>query len=272
MMPNTNQNRGGISDDDMGEASGLMISSPEVAEVQSLAYELAKVHRRYVGRYSKDYNLQEAEASAEVQEDMRTVATVGEHDAIEQAGLIDVLPQETSWFDLEKIAESDPAAMMRYWRAINQAALDELQSGHSAAIGIAPTEGDTPWERAQFLALRASVIYEWKPRGGIELTLIDVIVQAQVCYQRWLRVLVAAVEQQAKYSRSIYNINPIPQPPRLSDAQAVEQAAAMVDRFNRLSLRTLRQLRDLRRYTSQVTIQSAGQVNIGEQQINRAGI
>src|SRR5262245_58367283 len=36
----------------------------------------------------------------------------------------------------------------------------------------------------------------------------------------------------------------------------------MVDRFNRFFLRTLRQLRDLRRYTPQVTIQNAGQVNV----------
>jgi hypothetical protein len=50
----------------------------------------------------------------------------------------------------------------------------------------------------------------------------------------------------------------------------MEQAAAMADRFNRLALRTLRQLRDLRRYAPQVTIQSAAQVNIGGQQVNLA--
>ena len=52
-------------------------------------------------------------------------------------------------------------------------------------------------------------------------------------------------------------------------AEAIEQAA-MVDRFNRLFLRTLRQLRDLRRYAPAVTIQNAGQVNIGQQQVNVA--
>ena len=57
----------------------------------------------------------------------------------------------------------------------------------------------------------------------------------------------------------------------MADAQALEQAAAMVDRFNRLQLRTLRQLRDLRRYAPAVVIQNADQVNIGEQQINLSG-
>ena len=45
----------------------------------------------------------------------------------------------------------------------------------------------------------------------------------------------------------------------------------MVDRFNRLFLRTLRALRDLRRYAPSVTVQHAAQVNIGGQQVNMAG-
>jgi hypothetical protein len=45
----------------------------------------------------------------------------------------------------------------------------------------------------------------------------------------------------------------------------------MADRFNRLFLRTLRQLRDLRRYAMPVTINNPQQVNIaaeGGQQVN----
>ncbi len=49
-------------------------------------------------------------------------------------------------------------------------------------------------------------------------------------------------------------------------------AAAMVDRFNQLFLRTLRQLRDLRRYSQQIVIHQPGQVNIGQQQVNAAQI
>ena len=45
----------------------------------------------------------------------------------------------------------------------------------------------------------------------------------------------------------------------------------MVDRFNRLLLRTLRALRDLRRYSSQVVVQNANQVNVGQQQVNVSG-
>jgi hypothetical protein len=51
----------------------------------------------------------------------------------------------------------------------------------------------------------------------------------------------------------------------------VDTAAAMVDRFNRIFLRYVRSLRDLRRYpvAMPVTVNAnGGQVNIGEKQVN----
>lgn len=61
------------------------------------------------------------------------------------------------------------------------------------------------------------------------------------------------------------------QPPRLSYTETMETACKMMDRYNRLMMRTLRQLRDLRRYGSKVTIKNAKQVNIaaeGGKQVN----
>lgn len=57
-------------------------------------------------------------------------------------------------------------------------------------------------------------------------------------------------------------------PPYSYEAEATIQAAELAERFHRLAMRTLRALRDLRRYAPTVSIQSAGQVNIGEQQVN----
>jgi hypothetical protein len=59
--------------------------------------------------------------------------------------------------------------------------------------------------------------------------------------------------------------------PRLSTGEAIERAGAMADRFNKVFLRTLRALRDLRRYAPTVIVQNAGQVNVGGQQVNVAG-
>jgi hypothetical protein len=52
--------------------------------------------------------------------------------------------------------------------------------------------------------------------------------------------------------------------PRLKDAEAIDQSAAMVERFNRLFVRTLRTLRDLRRYAPAIHIEHAGQVNLAQ--------
>jgi hypothetical protein len=60
-------------------------------------------------------------------------------------------------------------------------------------------------------------------------------------------------------------------PPRVTEQEAIEHAFAMMDRFNKLFLRTLRQLRDLRRYSIPVMINNAQQVNIAtdnSQQMN----
>jgi hypothetical protein len=56
----------------------------------------------------------------------------------------------------------------------------------------------------------------------------------------------------------------------VDEAPALDQAAAMVDRFSKMFLRTLRALRDLRRYATSVVVQNAGQVNIGGPQMSVA--
>src|SRR5262249_18557153 len=50
-------------------------------------------------------------------------------------------------------------------------------------------------------------------------------------------------------------------PPRQRDADAVDQAAAMMDRYNRIFLRTLRALCDMRRQSLPVIFQNGGPVN-----------
>jgi hypothetical protein len=57
--------------------------------------------------------------------------------------------------------------------------------------------------------------------------------------------------------------------PRLSLAEALDQAEGMVERCHRLYLRTLGALQDLRRRPP-VVVRRAGQVNIGAQQVNLA--
>ncbi len=44
----------------------------------------------------------------------------------------------------------------------------------------------------------------------------------------------------------------------------------MAERFHRMYVRTLRAMKDHRRYTGPVVVQNAGQVNVGGQQLNLA--
>lgn len=101
----------------------------------------------------------------------------------------------------------------------------------------------------------------------MERMLIDTMAQAQTMGQYWLNqmILRATLERLTvqKFRELGYSV-----PPRFDDAKAVDQAADMIDRFNKVFLRTLRALRDLRRNASAVLVQNAGQVNVGGQQVN----
>jgi alpha-galactosidase/6-phospho-beta-glucosidase family protein len=58
--------------------------------------------------------------------------------------------------------------------------------------------------------------------------------------------------------------------PRVTEHQSLEQAAAMAERFQRMYLRSLRALCNLRKVPLSVIVQNAGQVNVGGQPVNLA--
>jgi hypothetical protein len=101
--------------------------------------------------------------------------------------------------------------------------------------------------------------------------LIDVLAQAQASWLYWMGTLTTWTTLESASGKRLREEHGCWQPPRVRDAEAVEQAAAMAERFNRIFLRTLRALRDLRRYTPAVVVQNAGQVNVAGQQVNVGG-
>ena len=173
------------------------------------------------------------------------------------------------WLLLDRLTEHDPALADVTWQRILDTARDELGSGHRAARAL-EWQGD-PWQRAQFLALRDGFVEEYQSRGGIEERLVDAAAQAFGEYLNWLTVLhlrttveVRREEWQASQRRNW-------EPPRVSDAEAVEQAAQMVERFHRLFVRSLKALKDWRRNPAPMLVQTQ-QVNVAEQQVNVAAI
>jgi hypothetical protein len=154
----------------------------------------------------------------------------------------------------------------------------EFLSGHRVAKVSETAEWQRePWKRARYLAIRDSFVEEWQPRGGIELAMIEMMAQAFSDYLFWGEKVHERSTTDAKFLYSSEEERRVAEarghwlPPRVSEQNAIEHAMQMMDRYNRLFLRTLRQLRDLRRYSVPITINNPRQVNIaadGGQQLN----
>lgn len=170
---------------------------------------------------------------------------------------------EVSWMSLNSLLDSDPQLATAIWQRIKRDAAGHVAQGSM----IAETLGhDTPWGRAQFFAVLQGFEDEWQPRGGVERALLGTLAHAFCVSLYWS----GQVQQRGTVPPTVRKREGW-EPPTVSEAEAIDQAAGLADRFNRIMIRTLRALRDLRRYTGPVTINGATQVNIGGQQVNTTG-
>jgi hypothetical protein len=160
---------------------------------------------------------------------------------------------------------------LELWRNVRAYAQDEIESGHRAAGVVSYGIDFGPLDRARFLEARSALRREWDPLPGSESMLIDMLAQIQTAWEAWLakhmvQITLGSSTRELERSKIRDQVTWLPE--RVSDEQAIQMSAAMVDRFNRLYIRTLRALRDLRRMAPSVTVQNAGQVNVGAQQVN----
>jgi hypothetical protein len=190
--------------------------------------------------------------------------------------------------DMAEMWSVAPQLAEEIWEGLKSEAGDKFESGHQATEAMYPVQHmRTAWNVASYLGLRESFIAEWQPRGGIELSLIDMLAQAFLMYQHWMKESVLLTQtrvrevhpeyekwQQAKEPKANYRSGFLDGywfRPFVHEQAAVEHAAQMADRWNRIYMRTLRNMRDLRRYSVPVTINNPQQVNIatdGGQQVN----
>jgi hypothetical protein len=232
---------------------------PQPSEANPVALEMAATHRRMVEyyRYQCKMPMQEAIDLAD-----KPVDSAREHQ------IRTCEPEQLTWPDMHALTERDPALSHERWEEIRRAAIDELRSGHRAAKAM-ETMRLRPWSRAQFLAVRDELAQHWQPTNGIEWTLIDTMAQCYAAQLYWMEKLTLYSGLESHNDKDEIEVRGCWTRPRVTDSQAIEQAASMVERFNRLFLRTLRVLTDLRRSASPVVIR-AGQVNVGQQQVNMA--
>jgi hypothetical protein len=246
-------------------------------EAVPLAREMVNGLRELVSSYEGEEGLSTSEALARVREDQRDT----------DQGVLQCAPWQVHWSDLEGLQERDPTKFHQWWEEIKQAAREELRSGHRAAQ-LVEVSGSTPWDRARFLAVRQELTEGWHPRNGIEQQLVDQLAQAQTAREYWLEEVMSRGRREARSEQRweqrweaererIYQeprAAPLPagflavRQAKPTGFEGVEQAGAMVERFHRMFLRTLRALQDLRKGPQPVFVQNAGQVNVGQQQVN----
>ncbi|QJW98521.1 hypothetical protein [Frigoriglobus tundricola] len=235
----------------------IATAPPAPNEAGVLAGKLAESFGQMVQAYEQHFSLSREEALQR--------ATAPPLDGGQRT--LDGPPDQVSFFDLHQIARTDPDRAAARWEEVKKAALDELRTGHRAAEAV-ETFNAGAWQRARFLALREELSAEWQPRNGIERQLLDTMAQAQAGYLVWLHRLTTYTSLESCTNDRRIKDEGRWQPPRQSDADATEQAAAMMDRFNKMFLRTLRALCDMRRHSKPVIVQNGGQMNVAQQQVN----
>ncbi len=178
-------------------------------------------------------------------------------------------PEGLDWGLLDSAFAEDAPRALAAWERLKQTASAEWNDGDRALRSLV---GNTPWERAQFLALWVSIRDEVKPSGGVEYALVDSMALAFTQHLAWLttadnlRVYEARAEQQSIDKSNRW------EPPRVATADWVRLSVEMADRYQRMFIRAARTLKDLRRATPSVVVGAAGQVNVGAQQVNVAEV
>ncbi len=180
--------------------------------------------------------------------------------------------EEIRWSHLSAIAEASMVESLAKWTTVRDAADNELETGARAAQITGELQ---PYEYAQYLAIRDAFCDEWRPRGGIELAMIDMLTVAFSLQMYWSGIAhQRATGEHDEQNKSATRYEPKGwKSPYQWKADAIEQAYRLADGYNRQFLRVLRQLRDLRRYAPPVIVNNGGQVNVaanGGQQVNVA--
>jgi hypothetical protein len=241
------------------EWAGRSLDRP-ADEVGELARATAAAFANLVGQYREFYKLSAKDAVERADEPC---------DVLLQRALT-APPDQIDWHDLDTIARTDPEAAQRRWVEIKEAARGEVRTGHRAAEAVTCYFA-TSWSRARFLAVRAELIDSLGPRNAAELLLIDQMATYQTRLWEWEERLTSYAAVAAVGSRVTRQRQGVADPPRMTDAEAMEQAAAMVERFQRQFLRALAAFHAQRRRTP-VVVRRAGQVNLAHnQQVNMTG-
>ena len=189
-------------------------------------------------------------------------------------------PDQMSWSDLSRLMNHDPEQGQAAWQKVKQQARVDLATGSTTARSLEPWRNAKPQDRAAYLVTLEAFRADLQPRGAVEDLLCQQLAAAFLEWTRWqaLATYRSTAEEwhgERDRRRARENMTPARRerddqdygwvPPRLSDADAVEQAVMIADRYQRAYLRLLKTFRDMRRVLGNVTI-TGGQLNVADQQ------
>ncbi len=148
-------------------------------EARAVGRELAQARHDMTHYLQEEYQLDEDQARAKTLELARAETTIQ---------LMERPPKSLSWFDLDQLAEQDPQLALEAWDRIKAEVREEYQNGRRAARALEAFD-TSPHEMAEFLVLREEFSKQYRPRNGIERTVIDMLAQSYSSYLTWLERL-----------------------------------------------------------------------------------
>jgi hypothetical protein len=193
-------------------------------------------------------------------------------------------PESVTWLDLESALDADPTEGAALWERVKNEARHELRTGIRMATSLEQPLRGSPFDRAQFLAIQEALTQALRPGDGLELLLIQQMAAAYEQHLRWQMLAVQRVQEdvwqgERDRRRALEQMSPRQRtraeedggwlPPRLGQAQSIEQATVLADRYQRAFVRLLRALREHRRLFDAIVV-AGGQVNIADKQVNLA--
>ena len=248
----------------MRQASSPTLDLDEHGDMTSLATELASAYKQMVAFYHHQLELALPDADRRA----RGLDYTPEEAAADLARIRDRPPREVSWFDLNRLVDRDPEAFVEVWSQIKRQARQELASGQRTAKAL--TWDGSPWDRARYLALRASFRGTSPPQSGIEAALVESAAEAYSDYLECSEYLHMQLGTEVKGERDRLARDGIWEPQRLSFAEAIERSSKLVERAHQRFLRTLKMLHEVQRATPMLYVGTAAQINVGQQQVNVA--
>jgi hypothetical protein len=179
-------------------------------------------------------------------------------------------PDDLTWNAIGQLEDEQPGSLETIWERVKQYARDELESGQRAAY--VAVGDDRPITRARFMVLREKYIREWEPRNVLESQMIDTVCQAQTIREYWMRLATERVAVECQIEQFTIETQGKRRDVTIDGSESARDAREEAERWDRVFVRAIRALRDLRRYTTPVIVNNqGGQVNVasdGGQQMN----